>query len=79
MPAMGASPLGIVGSPGKHVMSPLRFGQSPVSMSPPSGPNMATLEQLIKASEIAANYKLAHEIATDSDFKLSPRAVNPDR
>jgi len=69
----------IVGSPGSSnvMMSPLRFGQSPVSMSPP-GANQQSLEELMKAAEAATNYKLAHDIATDSEFKLSPRQVDPN-
>ena len=62
---------------GNVMMSPLRFGQSPVSMSPPGG--QQSLEELMRAAEAASNYKLAHDIATDSDFKLSPRQIDPNR
>ena len=59
-------------------MSPLRFGHSPMSMSPP-GASMISLEELKQVAETAANYKLVHEISTEPDFKLSPRTVDPNR
>ncbi|XP_063727072.1 T-complex protein 11-like protein 2 isoform X2 [Symsagittifera roscoffensis] len=71
------------GSPGGAVnpmlMSPLRFGQSPLSTSPSGGTGGGmSLEELMKSAETAANYKLMHDIATDNTFKLSPRQPLPD-
>ena len=62
------------------LMSPLRFGQSPLSTSPSGGTGGGmSLEELMKSAETAANYKLMHDIATDNTFKLSPRQPLPDR